>query len=66
MPIFNYVCTHCQSEQEHRLAQFDSPTPYCTHCGAPALSRQVTAPSAFVFNGGGTYDKGHVSKTAPK
>jgi putative FmdB family regulatory protein len=66
MPIYNYVCADCGAEQEHRLLQFDSPTPHCNSCGAPSLSRQVTAPSAFVFNGGGTYDKGHVSKKAPQ
>jgi putative FmdB family regulatory protein len=65
MPLYDYRCTECVNRGEVRLSQFDSPMPECALCGAPT-ERLISAPSGFVMTGGGTYDHGYVSKTAPK
>jgi len=64
MPMYEAACPQGH-EKTIYLSAFDAPMPPCEQCGEP-LARRVSAPGAFVFDGRGTYDKGFVSKRAPK
>jgi putative FmdB family regulatory protein len=55
MPIYAFTCDAC-GHQFDRLQKLSDPDPaVCPECGAPAVKRQVTAPS-FRLAGGGWYE----------
>jgi putative FmdB family regulatory protein len=55
MPIYAFTCDAC-GHQFDRLQKLSAPDPdTCPECGAPAVKRQVTAPS-FRLAGNGWYE----------
>lgn len=55
MPIYAFQCAECGHTFD-RLQKISDPDPQaCPSCGAPAVKRQVTAPS-FRLAGGGWYE----------
>ena len=55
MPIYAFACAAC-GHQFDRLQKLSDPDPAaCPECGAPAVERQVTAPS-FRLSGSGWYE----------
>jgi putative FmdB family regulatory protein len=46
MPLYEYVCNHCQVEFEVLVRGAEIPT--CPKCGAVDLARQMSAPAAHV------------------
>jgi len=55
MPIYAFQCAECGHSFD-RLQKLSDPDPEtCPSCGAPAVKRQVTAPS-FRLAGGGWYE----------
>ena len=55
MPIYAFICDSCGHAFD-RLQKLSDPDPdACPSCGAPAVKRQVTAPS-FRLAGGGWYE----------
>ncbi len=40
MPLFGYICTNCETEQELLVRQGENPV--CEHCGADALEKQLS------------------------
>jgi len=55
MPIYAFQCAECGHNFD-RLQKMSDPDPeVCPSCGAPAVKRQVTAPS-FRLAGGGWYE----------
>jgi len=55
MPIYAFQCAECGHSFD-RLQKISDPDPQvCPSCGAPAVKRQVTAPS-FRLAGGGWYE----------
>ena len=55
MPIYAFTCDACGHAFD-RLQKLSDPDPdACPACGAPAVKRQVTAPS-FRLAGGGWYE----------
>lgn len=55
MPIYGFTCGAC-GHQFDRLQRLSDPDPdVCPECGAPAVKRQVTAPS-FRLAGSGWYE----------
>jgi len=55
MPIYAFQCAECGHSFD-RLQKMSDPDPeVCPSCGAPAIKRQVTAPS-FRLAGGGWYE----------
>ena len=55
MPIYAFTCGACGHEFD-RLQKLSDPDPEaCPSCGAPAVKRQLTAPS-FRLAGGGWYE----------
>ena len=55
MPIYAFNCAACGHEFD-RLQKLSDPDPEaCPSCGAPAVKRQLTAPS-FRLAGGGWYE----------
>jgi putative FmdB family regulatory protein len=55
MPIYAFACAACGHHFD-RLQKLSDPDPAaCPHCGAPAVERQVTAPS-FRLSGSGWYE----------
>jgi len=55
MPIYAFRCAECGHEFD-RLQKLSDPDPdVCPNCGAPAVSRKLTAPS-FRLSGSGWYE----------
>lgn len=55
MPIYAFRCAECGHEFD-RLQKLSDPDPEtCPNCGAPAVGRQITAPS-FRLSGSGWYE----------
>jgi putative FmdB family regulatory protein len=55
MPIYAFACAACGHHFD-RLQKLSDPDPAaCPECGAPAVERQVTAPS-FRLSGSGWYE----------
>ncbi len=55
MPIYAFRCAECGHEFD-RLQKLSDPDPdTCPNCGAPAVSRKLTAPS-FRLSGSGWYE----------
>jgi len=42
MPIFEYICDDCETEQEHLVLGSDAPV--CSACGSRELSRKLSLP----------------------
>ena len=54
MPIYEYRCDKCGHQQEFLQKVSDAPLTVCTKCGAPSLSKMVTA-AGFQLKGSGWY-----------
>ncbi|MFU8896973.1 MAG: FmdB family zinc ribbon protein [Gammaproteobacteria bacterium] len=55
MPIYEYRCSACGHQHDALQRLADAPLVDCPECAAPALKRQVSAPS-FRLKGGGWYE----------
>lgn len=55
MPIYEYLCGECRHVLDALQKHSDAPLVYCPECGAPALKRQLSAPS-FRLKGSGWYE----------
>ena len=55
MPIYEYLCAECAHTLDALQKLSDEQLVYCPQCGAPALKRQMSAPS-FRLKGGGWYE----------
>jgi putative FmdB family regulatory protein len=55
MPIYEYLCGECGHKLDALQKLSDEPLVHCPHCAAPALKRQMSAPS-FRLKGGGWYE----------
>lgn len=66
MPIYEYRCEACGS-QEERLESFSAPERHeCTSCGAAeGMARQLSV-AAFALGGGGWFSEGYSNKAAAK
>lgn len=54
MPIYAYKCTACGQQKDALQKVSDAPLTDCPSCGAPALTKQVTA-AGFQLKGNGWY-----------
>ncbi len=54
MPIYAYKCASCGHQQDALQKVSDAPLTDCPSCGAPALTKQVTA-AGFQLKGNGWY-----------
>lgn len=54
MPIYSYRCSSCGHEKDVLQKVSDAPLTDCTACGAPSLSKQLTA-AGFQLKGSGWY-----------
>ena len=55
MPIYGYVCKHCDHRLDALQKMVDDPLIDCPDCGEPALKRQLSAPR-FRLKGQGWYE----------
>ena len=55
MPIYEYCCQECGHSLEAIQKLADAPLTDCPECGAPALKKQISAPT-FRLSGGGWYE----------
>ena len=55
MPIYAFICESCGHSFDRLQKLSDADPAACPECGAPAVKRQVTAPS-FRLSGGGWYE----------
>ena len=54
MPIYAYKCDACGKPHDALQKMSDAPLTLCPHCGAAALTKQVTA-AGFQLKGSGWY-----------
>lgn len=55
MPIYGYVCKHCEHTLDVLQKISDDPLVDCPECGKPQLKRQLSAPR-FRLKGSGWYE----------
>lgn len=56
MPFYDYKCPTCEHSFSKLVKMADSSLPQeCPACKEPEAQRQVSAPQAFQFKGGGFY-----------
>ena len=55
MPIYGYVCRHCEHTLDVLQKISDDPLVDCPECGKPQLRRQLSAPR-FRLKGSGWYE----------
>ena len=55
MPIYGYVCKHCEHTLDVLQKISDDPLVDCPECGEPQLKRQLSAPR-FRLKGTGWYE----------
>lgn len=55
MPIYEYECQQCKARMEKIQKMSDAPLVDCPECGAPALTKVVTAGN-FRLKGNGWYE----------
>lgn len=55
MPIYEYACAACGAATEILQKLSDPPATDCPACGAPALTKAISAPG-FRLAGGGWYE----------
>ncbi|HLF98201.1 MAG TPA: zinc ribbon domain-containing protein [Methylococcaceae bacterium] len=55
MPIYEYVCKHCQHELEALQKISDPPLKDCPQCGQAELQKKISA-AGFRLKGGGWYE----------
>ena len=55
MPIYGYVCKHCEHTLDVLQKISDDPLVDCPECGEPQLKRQLSAPR-FRLKGSGWYE----------
>jgi len=55
MPIYGYVCKHCEHTLDVLQKISDAPLVDCPDCGEPQLKRQLSAPR-FRLKGSGWYE----------
>ena len=55
MPIYAFICDSCGHSFDRLQKLSDADPEACPECGAPAVKRQLTAPS-FRLSGGGWYE----------
>ena len=51
MPLYEFVCGECQSEQELLVRAEERPV--CENCGSSHLTKLLSAPAAHTMNSGG-------------
>ena len=55
MPIYEYVCKHCQHELEALQKLSDDPLVNCPECSQPELQKKISA-AGFRLSGSGWYE----------
>ena len=55
MPIYGYICKHCEHTLDVLQKISDDPLVDCPECGKPQLKRQLSAPR-FRLKGSGWYE----------
>ena len=55
MPIYGYICKHCEHTLDALQKMSDDPLVDCPDCGEPRLKRQLSAPR-FRLKGQGWYE----------
>lgn len=55
MPLYNYHCAACDSDQEIRQGFHDEDLSVCPRCGAEGQFRRVLSPAGVIFKGSGFY-----------
>ncbi len=55
MPIYEYQCKACQHKMEALQKMSDAPLVDCPECGAPQLSKMISA-AGFRLKGDGWYE----------
>ena len=55
MPIYEYVCEACEQTHDALQKMSDAPLTDCPNCGAPALTKKLSAPG-FRLSGSGWYE----------
>ena len=63
MPIYEYLCSHCQHRFEVRQKVNDAPVSNCVRCGKPVT--KLISPPAIVFKGSGWYVTDYSDKLKP-
>jgi len=64
MPIYEYVCTICQHEEEMIKKFTDPKVVECPKCKLITLSR-IVSPASFKLKGGGWYETDSKNKSKP-
>lgn len=66
MPLYEYRCEACGSEEEV-LESFSAPSEHaCPKCGSPLGMRRQLSRTAFVLSGGGWYATGYGQEAKPE
>jgi len=65
MPIYGYVCKHCEHTLDVLQKISDDPLVDCPECGEPQLKRQLSAPR-FRLKGTGWYETDFKDKKPKK
>lgn len=66
MPIYEYRCEACGT-QEERLEAFSAPEQHeCTACGVPEGMKRQLSVAAFALGGGGWFSEGYTGKGGAK
>ena len=55
MPIYGYVCSHCEHRFDVLQKMSDEPLVHCPDCGKPTLQKELSAPK-FRLKGSGWYE----------
>lgn len=55
MPIYEYICNHCQHSMEAIQKMSDDPLKDCPECGETALQKKISA-AGFRLKGEGWYE----------
>lgn len=65
MPIYEYRCGSCGSENEHLQRLSDAPIAVCPACGSDAYTKLISA-AGFQLKGSGWYATDFKNATKPK
>ena len=55
MPLYQYVCKHCNNEFELRQSFSDDPADTCPNCGTVGEVHRLIQPAGVIFKGSGFY-----------
>ena len=65
MPLYDYLCSHCEHQEDVLVKLSDNPLLNCPVCKNTTFKKQVTAPH-FKLKGSGWYETDFKNKPKPE